>query len=76
MELEKARSFDSEPLTAKQGHSERCQNPFCSSPMESRKGKRACSDKCRMDRYVLRRAKQMMDEVGIVEFSAILCRMG
>jgi hypothetical protein len=27
-----------------------------------------------MDRYVLRRAKAMLDEVGIVEFNAILQR--
>jgi hypothetical protein len=27
---------------------------------------------CRMDRYVLRRARAMLDEVGIVEFNAIL----
>jgi hypothetical protein len=34
--------------------------------------KLACSDRCRMDRYVLRRARAMMDDVGIVEFNAIL----
>jgi hypothetical protein len=33
-----------------------------------------CSDRFRMDRYVLRRAKAMLDEVGIVEFNAILQR--
>jgi hypothetical protein len=36
--------------------------------------KLACSDRCRMDRYVLRRAKAMLDEVGIAEFNAILQR--
>ena len=33
--------------------------------------KLVCSGRCRMDRYVLRRARAMLDEVGIVEFNAI-----
>jgi hypothetical protein len=61
-----------EPLTAKCGHSERCSNPFCNAPMEAKKRKRFCSDRCRMDGYVLRRAAQMLDQVGIVRFNAIL----
>jgi hypothetical protein len=36
--------------------------------------KLVCSDLCRMDHYVLRRARAMLDEVGIVEFNAILQR--
>src|SRR5687767_7500465 len=65
-----------EPLTEFQGHPERCSNPFCDAPMAAKNKhasiKLACSDRCRMDRYVLRRAKAMLDEVGIVEFDAIL----
>jgi hypothetical protein len=40
----------------------------------SKKGKKYCCDRCRMDRYVLRRARAMLDEVGIVELNAILQR--
>jgi hypothetical protein len=42
--------------------------------VQSPRGKhgRYCCDRCRMDGYVLRRAKAMIDEVGIVEFNAIL----
>jgi len=36
--------------------------------------KLSCSNRCRLDRYVLRRAKAMLDEVGIVELNAILQR--
>jgi hypothetical protein len=55
--------------------SERCANrPFCNSPVISRPGKKYCSDRCRLDGYVLRRAKAMLDEVGAVEFNAILQR--
>ena len=56
------------PLTE---HSQQCANPFCKGLVEikSPRGKhgRYCSDRCRMDGYVLRRAKAMLDEVGIVE---------
>jgi hypothetical protein len=71
-------SFVSEPLTEFQGHPERCSNPFCDAPMAA-KNKHApvklfCSSRCRLDGYVLRRARAMLDEVGIVEFNAILQR--
>ena len=61
-------TFNSEPLTVNGGHSERCANPFCQSDMTARTGKKSCCDRCRMDRYVLRRAKAMVAEVGIIEF--------
>jgi hypothetical protein len=75
-----AQSFGGEPLTKLQRHPERCSNPFCDAPMTA-KNKHApvklfCCDRCRMDSYVLRRAKQMLYEVGIVEFNAILQRVG
>jgi hypothetical protein len=67
-----------EPLTEFQGHPERCSNPFCDAPMPARNKhapvKLSCSDRCRMDRYVLRRAKAMVGEIGILEFNAILQR--
>lgn len=33
---------------------------------------RFCSDRCRMDGYVLRRAKAMIAEVGIIQFNEML----
>jgi hypothetical protein len=60
------RSFYSEPLTDNDGHSEQCLNPFCQGEMKARSGKKFCSDRCRMDGYVLRRAREMIDRVGIV----------
>jgi hypothetical protein len=67
----------SEPLTAQHDSSERCSNPFCHghAPMGAKHGKRFCCDRCRMDGYVLRRAKAMLAEVGIVEFNRILNRI-
>jgi hypothetical protein len=73
-----AQSCASEALTEFQGHPERCSNPFCDAPMPAKNKhapvKLVCSDRCRMDRYVLRRARAMLDEVGAVEFNAILQR--
>ncbi len=75
-----AQSSGSEPLTEFQKHPERCSNPFCDAPMATKNNhapvRLACSDRCRIHRYVLRRAKAMLDEVGIVEFNAILQRTG
>jgi hypothetical protein len=59
-------AFDTEPLTQSLGHSERCANPFCNHAVGA-KG-RYCSDRCRMDGYVLRRAKALLHEVGLIEF--------
>jgi hypothetical protein len=55
-------------LTAKQSAFDRCANPFCNAAMEAKPGKKYCSDRCRMDAYALRRAKALLDKVGIVEF--------
>jgi hypothetical protein len=60
------------PLTETAGHSERCLNPFCQVEMEAKSGKKFCCDRCRMDGYVLRRAKELMDRVGVVRFFEIL----
>ena len=71
-----ATSLDDRALTQSIGHSHPCGNPFCKGVVEikSPKGKhgRYCSDRCRMDGYVIRRAKAMLAEVGIVEFNRIL----
>lgn len=68
--------FDSNALTQSFRHSRRCANPFCNGAMvvKSPRGKhgRYCSDRRLMDSYVLRRAKAMLAEVGIVELNRIL----
>ena len=74
-----AQSCRAQPLTEFQGHPQRCSNPFCDAPMAA-KNKHApvklfCCDRCRMDGWVLRRARAMLDEVGIVELNAILQRV-
>ena len=74
MALPRMQSCDSEPLTAEQSGFEPCANPFCKILMTVRSGKRFCSDRCRMDGYVLRRVKAMVDKVGIINFNSILER--
>jgi hypothetical protein len=70
----------SQSLTTSNRHSGRCQNPFCLvsiEPLEDgwrRTERRYCSNPCRMDGYVLRRAKAMLAEVGIVQFHKLLDR--
>jgi hypothetical protein len=62
-------------LTQLNGHSQRCANPFCDgSAKRSPRGKhgRYCSDRCRLDGYALRRAKALLDKVGVVRFHTIL----
>ena len=72
------RSCDNQSLTTSSGQSDRCGNPFCNSSIEPlpdgyrRTARRYCSDQCKMDGYVLRKAKEMIDRVGIVKFNAIL----
>jgi len=70
-----AQSCVSEPITANPDNSERCSNPFCPhGSMNTKQGKKFCCDRCRLDGYILRRAKAMLDEVGITAFAAILER--
>ena len=73
-----ARSCARTALTESQGDSRTCANPFCNAPMGalSPQGKhgRYCSDRCRTDGHVLRRAKAMIRQVGIIEFNEILKR--
>ena len=71
MALPDIESCDTEPLTAKYAASQQCSNPFCHAPtaMEPKRGKKSCCDRCRMDGYVLRRARAMLDEVGIIRLN-------
>lgn len=72
------RSSVNQPLTASNGHSGKCQNPFCKSSIEPledgwrRTERLYCSNPCKMDGYVLRRAKVMVDEVGVITFFELL----
>jgi hypothetical protein len=75
-----AQSCAAQPLTEFQGYPQRCSTPFCHAPMAAKNKhapvKLSCCDRCRMDGYVLRRAKAMVDEIGVVEFNAILQGIG
>ena len=71
-------SVQDDALTQLNGHSLRCGNPFCAvERVIKARGKhgRYCSSRCRLDGYVLRRAKVLLDSVGIVEFNQILQRL-
>lgn len=62
-------------LTHIQNDSGRYANPFCDKQRETKpRGKhgRYCCDQCRMDGYALRRAKALLDKVGIVRFHELL----
>jgi len=78
MALPAMRSCDSEPLTTSSVESDRCQNPFCKSIIEPlpdgyrRTARRYCSDRCKLDGYALRRAKALLDKVGILRFHTLL----
>ncbi len=72
MVLASMTSFDGEALTAEQSGFEPCANPFCNVTTTAKSGKRFCSDRCRMDGYVLRRAKALLDKVGILRFHTLL----
>ena len=52
-----------------------CASPFCDGIVKQiRKHGRYCSDHCRMDGYALRRAKVLLDRIGVVEFHRLLDR--
>jgi len=65
-------------LTTSSGHSDACQNPFCKSVIEPlpdgwrRTKRRYCSNRCKLDGYALRRAKALLNKVGIVRFHELL----
>src|SRR5437879_12283397 len=74
MVLPSMTSFDSEPLTAEQSGFKPCANPFCNAPTTAKSGKKFCSDRCRMDGYVLRRARVLLNRVSILECHLLLDR--
>jgi hypothetical protein len=77
MTLTDAQTCATTALTQLNGHSQRCASPFCKvAVVNAPRGKhgRYCSSRCRMDGYVIRRAKEMMDQVGVIEFVDILGR--
>lgn len=48
-----------------------CASPFCN----NNRGKgRFCSSKCRLDGWAIRRAAQLLDKVGAIEFFEIMSR--
>lgn len=63
-------------LTRLNGHSQQCANPFCVINVEikSARGKhgRYCCARCRFDGYALRRAKALLDKVGVLRFHTLL----
>ena len=73
-----ARSFDIKSLTTSSEHSGACRKPFCKSVIEPlpdgwrRTKRRYCSNRCKLDGYALRRAKALLNKVGIVRFHELL----
>ena len=62
-------------LTHIQNGFERCGNPFCDRQREIKpRGKhgRYCSAPCRMDGYALKRAKALLNRVGIIRFHELM----
>ncbi len=72
------RSCVVQSLTTSSGQSDPCQNPFCKSVIEAlpdgwrRTKRRYCSNPCKLDGYALRRAKALLNRVGIVRFHTLL----
>jgi hypothetical protein len=69
-------------VTTSSGHSERCRNPFCETAIEPmnhgrwrRTQRRFCSDTCKYDYHALKRAKALLDKVGIVRFNYVMERL-
>lgn len=69
MPLPDAKHGLADALTLRESHFYACANPFCGREARRlRSHGRYCSPRCRMDGYVLRRAKVMIDQVGETEF--------
>jgi hypothetical protein len=62
-----APTLNTEPLTTRESHSERCQNPVCDTAVESlengwrRTERRFCSDGCKMDAWAIRRVARLLE---------------
>jgi len=70
-----AQSCAIQSLTTSSGQSDTCGNPFCKAIIEPlpdgchrRTARRYCSNRCKLDGYVLRRAKALLNKVGIIQF--------
>lgn len=60
-------------LTLRETRFYRCANPFCNRAVIARaKHGRYCSPKCRLDGYILRRVKAIVDKVGVERFISLL----
>jgi hypothetical protein len=53
-----------------------CASPLCTEQFEQSgmriNPRRYCSERCRQDVWILKRAKQMVDHVGVISFHVIL----
>ena len=75
MSSTESRTYARTALTHVQNDFERCANPFCDKQREIKpRGQhgRYCSDQCRTDGYALRRAKALLNKVGIIRFHELL----
>jgi hypothetical protein len=50
----------------------KCANPFCNSTEAPKPGNPCCSGRCLQDLHVLRRAAEILDQVGIVELHKLI----
>jgi hypothetical protein len=71
-----ATACEIKPLTTSSEHF--CRNPFCKARIEPladgwRRTKRLyCSGRCKVDGYALRRARALLNKVGILKFHDLL----
>jgi hypothetical protein len=78
MSSTEARTCVIQSLTTSNGHSDKCASPFCDSiiaPLPDgwrRTARRYCSNRCRFDGYALRRAKALLDKVGVLRFHTLM----
>ena len=63
-----------EALTVSEDQSGQCANPLCKAelPESTRKGKRYCNERCRMDGWVLKRAVSLLTPMGRVKGLIVL----
>jgi hypothetical protein len=47
---------------------------LCAQPItiKAQKGKRYCSDQCRMDGYAVRRVKALLNRAGVIRFHELM----
>lgn len=66
--------YRDQPLTAEFGDVQKpCASPICDrAVVPNGRGKKFCSDRCRLDGYVIRRAKTMIVQLGVSRFTDLL----